>query len=465
MRNPLKKRESRKGSNRYMNYCKGKKVLPAIFGVTLILLAFGPILPQAQASSKVETYEMHIDKTVMEGWAIEGPVKYNGIMTTKITADVTTLENFIQYYEANIISSPNTEIKDLELYCTYVKGMAKVEGVMTSLEWTGDEEPPRELGVLPDPMVMTDAVMKIVYQHVDSIIFDEIDVAPAQTPYIMSMGSEMKSLSDLTLNSFSIDAGKTTMTLYVNPDDYPDVDPNDPKQLQKAALSELKQALKGKKALKQKDVTMHELTLVVPLEYSGGTVDMTIGVDLASIDFAAMTFSPTASQDLANEGYWEVPLPTLSSFGHPQAEWMFADGVALDGISLKTPSAFKGKPGTFEIFIERNIADGEDITVAGYSEIEGQHYMVVDANGVGGDLGITIPGADTEMVIKSSDIDVDYVQMWVFSVHSPDAYLESQEIKDDDVLMKGVNLNDLAIKLVYMHAEEVTLNDMTQGVT
>jgi len=252
------------------------------------------------------------------------------------------------------------------------------------------------------------------------------------------------------------------MTLYLNPDDYPDVDPDDLEQLQRAGTTELLQAFRGLKPLKAKDVTMEGVTLVVPF----GNVNVTIALDSVSLDFSVLAFGPEAAKDpTVEDRYWQVPLHTLSSFRCDQTEWMYTKGVHLYGISLKTPSAFKGKPGTFEIFTERNTVDWQNITVAGYSEIEGKYYMIVDAEGVGGDRRITIPGADTEMVIKSGDIDMDYVQMWAFLVTSPNTFLDSEEITgDNEIIMKGVNLDDLTIKLVYTHAEGVTMRNVSQEV-
>ena len=200
MGNLLKKRGSLKGSNRYLNYCKGKKVLPAIFGATLVLLAFGPILPQAQTSEGVKAYEMHIDKAMMEDLVIEGPVEYNGVMMTRITADTATLENFVQYLEGSEIISPLAEIQGLEVYCTYVCGTADVEGMVTTMEWNGTEEPPWLLEMLDDPAEMWDVTMNIVYQNVGSVTFSSLDMAPRGSFKVRAEKMEMNiGLMDLLL--------------------------------------------------------------------------------------------------------------------------------------------------------------------------------------------------------------------------------------------------------------------------
>ena len=450
------------------------KVFTTLFALMLTFTAFGALLLVAPVATEgAKEYEMHADEVIMEGWEMTGPMEYSGSTVTLIRAEGAKLRNFVQYYEGNEISSPYGELEHLEMYCTYVKGTGETMGMLSTLEWYGDEEPPFLLDLLPDPVVMTDVTIKIVYQKVESITFEGIDIASSGAPNLIDY-TTTETLGDLVLNSFSIQAGPTDMSLAIDLADYPWADPDDPAHLQQAAIMELQGALSGKRHLNQRDVTMKGVKMVIPYEYSGTTIELMIAFDSVYLDASTIIFGPlTDSADFekpteGTEGELvEVKLPTLGSFQHGSVEWMFAQNVRLKGLRMDIPSDTQEYGlDTFQIKMGEMDANWHNITYLGYSGNMGKHYMVVEGIGVKSDLTISLPGSENEMIISADSQIVDKVHMLAFVVISDEALLSSQEIteKPHGLIIQGANMGGVTIILVHMHAEGVTLKNMIQEV-
>jgi len=113
-------------------------------------------------------------ETAMEGWSITGPAEYNGVNMTSVIVDKAGVVDLIQYYEGLTITANLGNLTNMRLNCTHIIGTADVEGMVTTMEWNGTEEPPWLLEMLDDPAVMTDVTMDTVYLRSEDVVLENM---------------------------------------------------------------------------------------------------------------------------------------------------------------------------------------------------------------------------------------------------------------------------------------------------
>jgi hypothetical protein len=471
---------------------------------------------------------MHVEKATMWNWNITGPVEYNGVMTTLITADLTDLSNFVQPFGSNVVASPLGKIKDMVVYCTYVCGTAEIfPGFTATLEWWGDQVPPFELELLPDPCEMTDVTMELVYENTGEVSFESIDIAPSalnSTSFIAE-----QSFDELRLNSFMLRADRIEMDMHgieVIAEMITGMLTMIPDLLGMEGIVELIESLSSfivtpLDALMSTILSLPSLENLIDLgsyaiyrliallmmlfspimpllssvlslllglipmemvtpnynvvmtngeiEVPFGNENLLIGFDEARIDSAELIMTSVASIGLLMK-YPERMLPGMF-LGTPivledveiPIESMVAKDVQLSGLTLATPGEFSGAPGSFKIEMDHMTAEGQDIPLLAYSEAAGKYYMVVKGTSIGSDLKITIPGADSQLVITADEQTLADVEMWVFLVVSDEILLQQQEITEEpSILMDGVEMTDVTIYATYLHAEGVMMVNMEE---
>jgi hypothetical protein len=139
-----------------------------------IVMVMMPAPPEPPTASG--EYGVKVSKVTLWDYDIEGPVEYQGVPCTRITAKKARISGQEMKGGGLGLGSSSMEVENFQAYVTYMRGTGSAFGMRVQSGWKGGSSPPSTVGLLGDPTTFSDVTMHLVSMEGGIITLKEVEM-------------------------------------------------------------------------------------------------------------------------------------------------------------------------------------------------------------------------------------------------------------------------------------------------
>ncbi|MEM3012274.1 MAG: hypothetical protein QW084_02800 [Candidatus Hadarchaeales archaeon] len=118
--------------------------------------------PPPEPPTAAGEYGVEVGKVTLWDYDIEGPVEYQGVPCTRITARKAKISGQEMTGGGLGLGASSMEVENFQAYVTYMRGTGSAFGMRVRSGWKGGSSPPWTVGLLGTPTTFSDVTMHMV---------------------------------------------------------------------------------------------------------------------------------------------------------------------------------------------------------------------------------------------------------------------------------------------------------------